>query len=361
MSGQEDDTDKSFEATATKLLQARKKGEIAKSNDLLTAAGYAGLLCAVTLTGAWTVDQIGTSMMILLEQATALAPVFLSGMGTAPAGGLAKNIGLGLLPLFALPAVFVVLAVFAQNAWVFAPTKLKPKLSRISLISNAKNKFGRSGLFEFAKSFTKLCVYSVLLGFFVNANMSEMIAGIQGEPGLNLSLLAQLCVTFLLIVVLISAVIGGIDAFWQHFEHLRKNRMSRKEIMDETKNDEGDPHLKQERRQRALSASQNQMLRDVPDADVVIVNPTHYAIALKWTRKPGEAPICIAKGVDEIAASIRRVAEDANVPIHSDPPTARSLFASTDVGDQIVPEHYRAVAAAIRFAEKMRNKAGASQ
>lgn len=359
MSGQEDDSDKSFEATATKLQEARRKGEIAKSNDLLTAAGYAGMLSALMIAGAWTVDEVGTAMMILLEQGAVLGPLFLQGAGTAPAGVLATSIGVGLLPLFILPAALVIMAVFAQRAWVFAPTKLKPKLSRISLISNAKNKFGRSGLFEFFKSFTKLCVYSAFLGVFVNANISEMIAAIQSGPRLVLGLLAELCMTFLLIVVLISAVIGGIDAVWQHFEHLRKNRMSRKEIMDEAKNDEGDPYQKQERRQRAMSAAQNQMLQDVPQADVVIVNPTHYAVALKWSRKPGEAPECVAKGVDEIAAAIRRAAEEAQVPIHSDPPTARSLFASTEIGAQIVPEHYRAVAAAIRFAESMRRKAGA--
>lgn len=360
MSGQDEDSDKSFEATATKLKEARRKGEIAKSNDLLTAAGYAGMLTALMLAGAWTVEEVGSAMMIMLEQGASLGPLFLSGAGTAPAGVLAQNIGVGLLPLVVLPAAFVVLAVFAQQAWVFAPSKLRPKISRISLISNAKNKFGRSGLFEFFKSFTKLCVYSVFLGFFVNANISEMIAAIQSGPRLVLRQLAGLCMSFLLIIVLISAVIGGIDAVWQHFEHLRKNRMSRKEIMDETKSDEGDPHLKQERRQRAMSAAQNQMLQDVPAADVIIVNPTHYAVALKWSRKPGEAPECVAKGVDEIAAAIRRVAEESGVPIHSDPPTARSLYASTEVGAQIVPEHYRAVAAAIRFAESMRRKAGSA-
>ena len=163
--------------------------------------------------------------------------------------------------------------------------------------------------------------------------------------------------SFLFIVVLISGAIGGIDAIWQHFEHLRKNRMSHKEIMDENKNTEGDPHLKQERRQRAMSIAQNQMMADVPSADVIVVNPTHYAVALKWSRLPGEAPVCVAKGVDEIARAIREKAIENGVPIHSDPPTARSLHATTNIGDQIAPDLYRAVAAAIRFAETMRKRA----
>ena len=100
-----------------------------------------------------------------------------------------------------------------------------------------------------------------------------------------------------------------------------------------------------------------QMMADVPRADVVIVNPTHYAVALTWSRQPGAAPVCVAKGVDEIAARIREIAAEAGVPIRSDPPTARALYATTDLGAEIAPEHYRPVAAAIRFAEMMRKRA----
>ena len=100
------------------------------------------------------------------------------------------------------------------------------------------------------------------------------------------------------------------------------------------------------------------MLADVPDADVVIVNPTHYAVALKWSRAPGAAPICVARGKDAIAARIREIAEENRVPVHRDPPTARALHASVDLGEEIAPEHYRAVAVAIRFADKLRAKAG---
>ncbi|KIN74575.1 Flagellar biosynthesis protein FlhB [Sulfitobacter guttiformis KCTC 32187] len=160
-----------------------------------------------------------------------------------------------------------------------------------------------------------------------------------------------------MVVAVVSGVIGGVDALWQHASHMRKNRMSRKELTDEAKNSEGDPHLKQERRQRALAASQNQMMKDVPSADVIIVNPTHYAVALKWSRLPGEAPICVAKGVDEIAATIRRIGAQAGVPIHSDPPTARALHAAVELGSQIRHDDYAPVAAAIRFAEEMRRRA----
>lgn len=357
MSTQEDESAKVFDPTPQKLLEARKKGEVAKSTDLMTAAGYAGLLVALTMAGTASVREMGTAMMVVIDQASSIAPLFFDGNPQAPMAGVMIPVLNGLIPIFAFPAAAVVLSVFAQRAWVFAPSKLEPKLSRISLISNAKNKFGRSGLFEWAKSFAKLLLYSIVLAFFISNRMPDMIAVLQTEPQLVLTLMAELCMAFLLLVVLISGGIGVIDAVWQHFEHIRKNRMSHKDMTDEAKNAEGDPHLKQERRQRALALTQNQMMADVPSADVVVVNPTHYAVALKWSRARGAAPVCVAKGVDEIAKVIRQTAQSAGVPIHHDPPTARSLHATTEIGQEIDPDFYGAVAAAIRFAESMRQRA----
>ena len=127
--------------------------------------------------------------------------------------------------------------------------------------------------------------------------------------------------------------------------------------MDELKQSEGDPVMKQQRRQKGVDIATNRMLADVPKADVIVVNPEHYAIALEWSRMPGEAPVCIAKGVDEIAGRIREIAGENDIPIHSDPPTARAIYASVPLGEEILPEHYRPVAAAIRFAEDIRKKA----
>ena len=115
--------------------------------------------------------------------------------------------------------------------------------------------------------------------------------------------------------------------------------------------------MKNERRNRARAIAAAQMMADVPGADVIVVNPTHYAVALKWDRHPGTAPICVAKGVDEIALRIREVAQEADVPIRSDPPTARALHGILEIGDEIHTEHYEAVAAAIRFADQMRERA----
>ncbi len=357
MSNQTDQSDKSYEATPQKLLEARKKGEIARSTELLTAFAYAGLLIAFVAAGSSGLTHLGTAMMVLIDQSAQLAPLFFGGAAGAPTGGILDSVLWSMSPIFGLPALAVLLCLFATRGIVFAPTKVAPKISNISIISNAKNKFGRRGLFQFAVSFAKLLIYSACLALFIHVRLDEMVAVLQTNPRIVVALLAEICLSFLFVVVIVSGVIGAIDAVWQHFEHLRKNMMSRKELMDETKNNEGDPHVKQERRQRAQAIAGAQMMADVPLADVIVVNPTHYAVALKWERKPGQAPICVAKGVDEIALRIREIAIENDVPIHSDPPTARALHATTDIGEQIAPDHYRAVAAAIRFAEAMRKKA----
>ncbi|MEM1074337.1 MAG: flagellar type III secretion system protein FlhB [Pseudomonadota bacterium] len=357
MSGQDDQSDKSFDPTPQKLLEARKKGDIPRSTELLTAASYIGFLLAFMITGAASFAQLGNAMSILVGQSAQLAPLFFDGSAFLPAGGVILSTGQALLPTFGLPAAAVLLVLFATRGIVFAPSKIQPKLTNISLISNAKNKFGRNGIFQFFLSFIKLLIYSGCLGIFLYLNLEAMVAAIQTNPQAIVVLLAKICLSFFFVVVIVSTLIGGLDAIWQFFEHRRKNRMSRKEVQDETKNSEGDPHMKQERRQRAQSLAGTQMASEVAKADVIIVNPTHYAIALRWDRKPGEAPICVAKGIDAMAFQIRQIALDHSVPIHSDPPAARAIHATTDVGAEISPQHYRAVAAAIRFSEDMRRKA----
>lgn len=354
----DDSSDKSFDPTPQKLEKARKKGEIARSIDLQTAAGYAGISIVLLTMGADVIRDTGTILMTLLARSSEFSDMmFAGGAFSAPMAGFLSSVARAIAPLFIVPAVLVLVTILVQRAFVVTPSKLQPKLSRISIIKNAQNKFGRSGLFEFTKSFVKLVIYSVCLGIFLNSYMSDIVAIVRSDARIALGLLAELSLVFLFIVVCVSGTIGAIDAIWQHQEHLRKNRMSRKEIMDENKESEGDPHLKQERRSRAYAIAATQMMSDVPDADVIIVNPTHYAVALKWSRMPGSAPTCVAKGVDALAMRIREVAQESAVPIHSDPPTARALHATTEVGEEIAPEFYQAVAAAVRFADEMRERA----
>lgn len=352
---EEDAGDKEHAPSQKRLDDARKRGEVPKSAELITAASYAGLLVAGLVAGGAALLRAGETGAMLLGQADRMAPVFLAA-ARPPAGGLMLSLSATLAPLFLLPMAAALFAVLAQRALVFAPEKLQPKLSRISPFSNAKQKFGREGLVAFAQSTAKLLVVGTVLGLFMTRHADAILMSLHMTPAQSSAAMVRILLDFLFLVLLIAGVFGGIDYLWQLHLHSFRNRMSRKEMMDEMKDSEGDPHVKQHRRQRGQEIATNRMLLDVARADVIIVNPTHYAVALKWQRSDRTAPICLAKGIDEVAARIREKAAEAGVPLHSDPPTARALHASVEIGAAIRPEHYRAVAAAIRFSEAMRRR-----
>lgn len=356
MSEEDENDDKEHEASPQKLEEARKKGDIPRATDLLGAAAQGGLLLALAVAGAWVVQQTGSAGMVLLDQADRFGGLLTTGASAPLAGILLAFVGPPLL-LMLIPAVLVLAVIIATRGLVFAPEKLMPKLSRISPIATAKHKFGPDGLMEFAKSTLKLVLVSVILYAFLAARLPEVLGSIYLSPGMSAALLGRLTIDFLVIVFVIALVLGGVDFLWQIHRHHQRNRMSRKEMLDEFKANEGDPHLKSARRQRAQEVATNRMLTDVAKADVVVVNPTHYAVALRWDRTKRGAPICVAKGVDEIALRIRERAAEHGIPIHRDPPTARAMHASVEIGQEIRPEHYRAVAAAIRFADSMRKRA----
>ncbi|MEZ5777402.1 MAG: flagellar type III secretion system protein FlhB [Paracoccaceae bacterium] len=353
---EEDGAEKEHEPSQKKLDDARRRGEVVRSAELAVAASYGGLLIATMALGGAALRSLGTALQPMLGQAESLASNLGTG-GTTPLAGMLFKALSSSLPFFALPGAAVLATLFAQRAIVFAPEKLRPKLSRIDPISNARQKFGRASLVEFAKSAVKLVLASLLLGLFLMSRMQEILLAQSLEPAPATAMLMRLMVEFLTLFLVVSGALGALDYLWQRHEHLRKNRMSRQELMDEMKQAEGDPQMRGLRRQRAEAIAMNRMLADVPKADVVIVNPTHYAVALRWERGSGRAPVCVAKGVDEVAARIREAAATSGVPVRSDAPTARALYASVDIGREVRPEHYAPVAAAIRFAETMRRRA----
>lgn len=352
---EEESGDKEFAPTERRLEEARRKGEVPMGRDLLAAAAFAGLVAA-GLAAPGSLIRLGETGAVLLDQADRLGALLVLDR-PSPAGALGAALFGALVPWFTLPAAAVLAALLAQRALVFAPSKLEPKLSRISPLQGFKRKFGRAGLFEFGKSVVKLAAVAGILAAYLASRAPAILHSLALEPAQVAALLMRLLVEFLVLVTVLQAVIGGLDLLWQRHEHQRQHRMSRKDMTDEMKQSEGDPHVKAQRRQRAVEIAGNRMLADVPKADVVIVNPTHYAVALKWNRQARGAPVCVAKGTDGVAARIRELAAEAGVPIRSDPPTARALHAAVDIGEEIRPEHYRPVAAAIRFAESMRKRA----
>lgn len=357
MSG-EDDTEKTHDPSQKRLDDARDRGEIPYSADLTTAASYGGFIIVALGFGMPVLMTFGTGLAVLLDQADSISADMFATNPEPLFGRLFLDSALALLPWLGVPAAFALLAIIAQQGPVFAGTKLSPRLSRISPLTALGHKFGLTGWVEFIKSLLKLGLYCAVLAFYLTGRLPELIATIHMTPGLATLALGEFMTGILVVVFLIAATLGAFDLVWQRIDHIRKNRMSRQELIEEMKDAEGDPHVKQQRRQRGFSIAMNQMLADVPKASVVIVNPTHYAVALSWDSKARRAPVCIAKGTDEIAARIREIAAEHAIPIQSDPPTARALFAETEIGQEIARDHYRAVAAAIRFADRIRKRAG---
>jgi flagellar biosynthetic protein FlhB len=352
------DDDKPHDASQKRLEEARNRGQIPSSTDLYAAGALAGLLVAAVIFGPNAISKTGLAAQGLLDGAERLAPRLMAAPSSALTG-IGISLLWPLLPFFVLPGLLVLLMAVLQKSTVFATDRITPKWSKISPLSIAAQKFGREGLFQFAKSALKLAVISALLVVYTLRKGEEIMTSLHMSPAQSTVTMMHLMLEFLVLALLFTFLVGAVDYGWQILQHLMRNRMSRKELMDEMKDNEGDPHVKMQRRMRGQEIATNQMLADVAKADVVVVNPTHYAVALKWKRGDKSAPICLAKGVDEIAAKIRERAAQHGVPMHSDPPTARAIYATVGVGKPIRPDQYRAVAASIRFAEAMRKKAKA--
>lgn len=352
--------EKSFDASETKVKKSRDKGETPQSTEANTLMLYIGLAVSIVIFGKLVASNALISLSSMLEYPEDMSKALLDSQ-TARFGGngaaefLWKPI-LALGPVFMLLILAIIVSLVLQRAIVVAPSKLKPKLSRLSPISNAKQKYGMTGMVEFGKRFFKLAFISSVAMFFFFTLLKEL-PGMSAIPyALIVPEMYKSALQLILFMIIAMGLITLVDLPYSWFAHMKKLRMTFKEVKDESKESEGDPHLKGERRRRAIALSQATMLNDVVMADVIIVNPTHYAVALKWQREQKTVPVLLAKGVDELAARIRQKAKENDIPIHSDPPCARSIYAGVEVGDVIKPEHYAAVAASIHFADSLKRK-----
>lgn len=355
MSGENNSSqEKSHEATPAKLERARKKGDMARSQDLQTASAYLGFCVVVLLSGSWAAAFLGETLMKFLSRPADLAAMFAGGSAGAISLTIFGRIGVASAALFLVPALMILVLLIAQRAVVIAPEKLTPKMSRINPVANAKQKYGPHGLFEFLKSLVKLTAIAVILGLAISFEIDRLPGYARMQGQFLPHLLWEQFWNVMTGVLVFALAVSVMDFLWQRHSHLRKMRMTHQELKDESKQAEGDPHIRASRRERGREIANNRMLHDVAGADVVITNPTHFAVALTWKRGEGTVPVCVAKGEDELARRIRIRAEQERVPIHEDPPTARSVHALVEVGQPIRPEHYKAVAAAIVFADKLR-------
>ncbi len=345
--------ERSLEPTAHKLEQARRRGEVPQSRDVTTFGLYVGLLVALAgFAGEMALD-LGAALLAFIEQPDQLLALRTPGALIGLVAGVGVDVLAGIAPLLLLPALGVVLALIAQQAFVFAGERLHPKWTRLSVVANARQRFGWTGLVEFAKTLLKLLAVTAVLVLVVWSSLDQILVLARSDVRALGPSLLEITERMMLPLLALTGVIAAADYVWQRFDHLKRQRMTREELKEEQKHTEVDPHLKQSRRQRALAIATNRMLRDVPTADVVITNPVHYAVALRWDRaRAGSAPHCVAKGADEIALRIGQIAQEHGVVTVEDRPLARSLYDLVEIGEEIRIEHYRAVAAALNYARQ---------
>lgn len=354
VSEEEKGADKPYEASRRKLEEARKRGDIARSQDALAFLQLAVFLGAIYLLFAqvmWPLTQ---------DISRYLATGFERGFTQKFDGDLGQSLMWCLRlasVVFLVPLAVMLIALIATQQMVFAGEKLRPRSDRISPVANFKKKFGLSGLVEFLKGLAKVIALSALLFIWVKESHSrfDLSATLEDRP--MLANFLSVTLAWLWQVLGVSLVFAVLDVLWQRHQHAKSNRMSHKEMKDEHKNEEGDEFIRQQRRARGEEIATNRMLHEVPKSTVIIVNPTHYAVALAWSGGQREVPRCVAKGVDQTAFRIREIAMQSGIPIYSDPPTARDLYATVKLGAEIEETHYRAVAVAMGYAKRIEQMA----
>ncbi len=343
MSDQEDKDSKTEEASEKKTQDALEKGNAPVSREVAIFGSMTGIFVVM-------VSILGPATSVLVEKLALLhshaADIRLSNSGVIVQlmMSITTAVGIFIIPIVLTIGSLGVAFTVAQTPPRVALDRIQPKLSRISLKQGWSRIFGANGLVEFLKSLFKLAVagsigFSVLLAS-TSDIFNVMFADPMTIPGVSLGIATKFTTSLLLAVMLMVAA----DVAWTRFSWRKNLRMSRQEVKDEMKQSDGDPILKSRLRSLARDRARNRMIDEVPKATMLIANPTHFTVALRYAPSEGGAPLVVAKGKDLIALRIREKAEEHNIPILEDKPLARALFAATEVGQMIPPEFYKAVA-----------------
>lgn len=349
-----DDSQKTEDPTQKRLEEARKKGQIAVSRELNT---WLMLLAATIL--------VGTSAPGMMKALREHLKPYLEHPHDFPQvpGGLSIILGdsfLDVLMIMAFP-LMVLMAVafigpFLQTGPLFAPEVIKPDISKISPVKGFSRLFSKRSLMEFVKGLLKLAAVGIV-GFMTIKPYYGQIDHFIGLPvPLLLDEIASMVMRLLTGILIILLVISIVDVVYQRHEHYKKMRMTKQELKDEYKQSEGDPMIKGKLRQLRAEKARQRMMQAVPRADVVITNPTHFAIALEYKPETMDAPVCIAKGADDVALRIRELAREHNIVIYENKPLARVLYETVEIDDVVPAEHYKAVAEVISYVFKLKGK-----
>jgi flagellar biosynthetic protein FlhB len=344
--------DRTERASEKRLQEAREKGEIPRSRDLSGAM--------VVLAGASILLSYSASMYAHMQHIYALGlgysreALFSDAlMSRALHAALGEMLGL-LMPVFAATLLAAVGSTVLIGGLNFSSQALVPNFQRLDPIAGFGRLFSLNGLIELAKSLLKVAFIGIALVVLLRHDETEVMATghetIRSGVGHALSLVAHAALLFSVLL----GVIGGLDALWQRFDYERRHRMSKQEVKDEHKETEGNPHLKGRIRQMQHQIARRRMIQDVPKADVIVVNPTHFAVALRYDDARMRAPRVIAKGLDVLAQQIRLVADAHRIPLVEAPPLARALYATTEIGQEIPSALYVAVAQILAYVYQLK-------
>ena len=351
MAEQTEEDDRTEEPTQHKLEQAIRKGDVAKSQELNTLFVLGGLAIAIAVVSKPVAINLAFDLRAFLMNAHQIPS------DAASMLSVGRNVLIVTLTAMALPFLFLMFAGLTGGAiqhrplWTVDP--LQPKLERISLIKGAKRMFGKEALVNFTKGLLKISIVGALAAAILWSERDTLDLIVRIEPALMGGVVQELAVKLLLGILTLFFFVAMGDLLYQRMTWYKRQRMTRKELRDEFKQTEGSPEVKAKMRQIRTIRVRRRMMASVPDATVIITNPTHYAVALKF-EKGMPAPVCVAKGVDSLALRIRKLAKEHDVPVVENPPLARALHATVDIDEEIPVEHYKAVAEVIGFVLRLR-------
>ncbi|MCF6301865.1 MAG: flagellar biosynthesis protein FlhB [Devosiaceae bacterium] len=353
MADQPDKSEKTEEPTEHKLEEAHKKGDVAKSQEVTTWF----MILASALMFSIMAPFVAINLMGQLKVIIGSADQFqMQGAGIRVLfDGLAGTVLVTILVPLALMALFAVAANLIQHkpVWSFEP--IVPKFSKISPLAGAKRMFSSQSLVNFSKGVLNLSAVGGVIFIIMWAERDRLETMMTLDPWLILGNFQILGIKVFVATLAIVTIVAVSDFMYQRHQWWEKQKMTIKEVRDEHKSMEGDPQIKQKIRQIRSEKSRKRMMAAVPEATVVITNPTHFAVALKYD-KDMNAPICVAKGADAVAFRIRTLAGENDVPIVENPPLARALFASVELDETVPTEHFRAVAQVIGYVMQLKNK-----
>lgn len=346
MADEQDKSQKTEDPTQKRLEEARKKGDVAKSQDVpiwFLMMATAGIMAAAGPLAAMIADPL----VRIMDHPHAFR--LSDGGAQQLVASLLASLATPMLVIFAIISIAGVLGHVVQSRPLWTGEKIKPELSKLSPMKGLQRMFGMQGWVNLLKSIAKMAAIAGAMMYAVWPEATAISEAGRLDPSGLLAMTQAIAGRLLLAAVVVVGVIAGMDFIYQRWSFMQRMRMSRQDVKDEVKQQEGDPHVRARLRQIRLERSRKRMMQNVPKSTVVITNPTHYSVALRYDPEKDAAPVCMAKGADEVALRIRELAKEHNIPIVENVPLARALFASVEIEENVPREHFEAVAKVIGF------------